>query len=140
MASAQQQTSLRHKGHKNGFTVIELMITLIIAGVFLMSGYQLYGAVLARNTEARRTSEAANLGYGILRERGLYKTVSEVCGSGAVKTEHVTPPTTPTLPDPVRARVEYCKVPNSIAVIRVAVIITYGTPAQEVVHATYISG
>ena len=38
MASTQQQTSLRHKGYKNGFTVIELMITLIIAGIFLMSG------------------------------------------------------------------------------------------------------
>ena len=125
MASTQQQTSLKHAG---GFTVVELMITLIIAGIFIMSGYQLYGAVLARNTEARRTSEAASIGYSILRERGLYKTVSEVCGSGAVKTEHVTP------------RVEYCKVPNSVAVIRVAVIITYGTPAQEVVHATYISG
>lgn len=137
MASTQQQTSLKHVG---GFTVVELMITLIIAGIFIMSGYQLYGAVLARNTEARRTSEAASIGYSILRERGLYKTVSEVCGSGVVKTEHVTPPTTPTLPDPVRARVEYCKVPNSVAVIRVAVIITYGTPAQEVVHATYISG
>ena len=132
MANTQQQASLVRTG---GFTVVELMITLIIAGIFLMSGYQLYGAVLMRNTEARRTSEAANLGYGILRERGLYRTVSEVCGSGAVKTEQVTPPTTPTLPNPVRARVEYCKVPNSVAVI-----ITYGTPAQEVVHATYISG
>ena len=51
MANAQQQTSVKHA---SGFTVVELMITLIIAGIFLMSGYQLYGAVLVRNTEARR--------------------------------------------------------------------------------------
>ena len=39
MASTQQQTSLRHKGHKNGFTVIELMIRpMIPASTKIMTG------------------------------------------------------------------------------------------------------
>ena len=52
-----------------GFTVIETMITLIIAGIFLIGGYQLFAAVDARNSEIRRLSVASNIAYGNLRER-----------------------------------------------------------------------
>jgi|SRR6476660_3797706 len=39
-----------------GFTAVELLITLIIASMFIYSGYQLYSQVNRDGTEARRTA------------------------------------------------------------------------------------
>lgn len=124
-----------------GFTVIETMITLIIAGIFLIGGYQLFAAVDARNSEIRRLSVASNIAYGNLRERAQYPTGSlPVCGSETDHRMSVPVASGVALPEPVRSWLDYCKVPGS-GLIRVVSVTTYGRDAGygEAQHATYIS-
>ena len=52
---------------KKGFTVVELMITLFVASLFIISGYQLYQVVVFRGSDARKLSEASTLAYEVLR-------------------------------------------------------------------------
>lgn len=46
--------------HK-GFTAVELLITLFIASIFLLAGYQLYTQVIRDGQEASNLSEVSNL-------------------------------------------------------------------------------
>lgn len=51
-----------------GFSAVEVMIALIIAGLFLFAGYQLFAIVHQSQLYARSRSEAANIAYAYLRK------------------------------------------------------------------------
>jgi len=62
-------THLNKRTHKSqGFTAVELLITLFVAVAFLMAGYMLYGVILNRSTLARAEAQADNLAYSYLRQ------------------------------------------------------------------------
>lgn len=127
-----------------GFTVVETMITLVIAGIFLLSGYQLFLAVDARSVEIRRMSVASNIAYSNLREHGQYPqgvTLPE-CRSGGTDHRVNTPLAGQiNLPGPVKAWIDYCKVPGTSGLLRAISAVTYGSgqEAGEARHATYIA-
>lgn len=52
---------------EQGFTAIELLITLIIAAVFLFAGYQLYSQVVKEGANANRSARLSNATYAKLR-------------------------------------------------------------------------
>jgi prepilin-type N-terminal cleavage/methylation domain-containing protein len=52
---------------EEGFTAIELLITLIIAAVFIFAGYQLYSQVVQEGADANRTARLSNATYAKLR-------------------------------------------------------------------------
>ncbi|MDO5344093.1 MAG: prepilin-type N-terminal cleavage/methylation domain-containing protein [Candidatus Saccharibacteria bacterium] len=125
-----------------GFTVIETMITLVIAGIFLLSGYQLFLAVDARSVEIRRLSVASNVAYGNLREHGRYPMTTSLpqCDAGGADHRVVTPLTGAIeLPQPIEGWIEYCKVPES-GLVRVISTVKYGSGQSqgETRHATYL--
>lgn len=45
---------------QSGFTAVELLITLIIASMFLFSGYQIYSQVTRDGSEAHKTAVVSN--------------------------------------------------------------------------------
>ncbi|MDO4773639.1 MAG: type II secretion system protein [Candidatus Saccharibacteria bacterium] len=120
-----------------GFTIVELMITLGIAGIFLLSGFQLYQVVQLRNTEAREMSEAGNVGYGVLRKEAQNHTAYlPVCSSSDPYPSIVS--RTTTLPKPVRIEVRHCLPFTDAKVVKATVTVKYGQKGDSVVHATYI--
>lgn len=55
--------------NKAGFTAVEVMIALIIAGVFLITGHQLFMSVSGSQLFSRVRAEASNIAYAHLRHK-----------------------------------------------------------------------
>lgn len=55
---------------KSGFTAVEVMISLGIASLFLISGYQLFAILSKSHLHTRSRSIAANIAQVHLRKRG----------------------------------------------------------------------
>lgn len=55
--------------YQEGFTAVELLITLFIAAVFLFAGYQLYTQVNKESADADKTAKVSNVGYELLRTK-----------------------------------------------------------------------
>ena len=51
----------KHSYFNNGFTAVELLITLFVASIFLFTGYQLYAQVIRDGQEAANLSEMSNV-------------------------------------------------------------------------------
>lgn len=52
---------------KSGFSAVELLITLFIAALFLVAGYQLYNLILQDGGQTRAQSKANNVVYDYLK-------------------------------------------------------------------------
>ena len=65
--------SLKHESQK-GFTAVELLITLIIASMFLFAGYQLYTQVTRDGNDANTLAKVSNVAYEELRKRAASTT------------------------------------------------------------------
>lgn len=125
-----------------GFTVVELLIALVVAGIFLMGSFQLYQVVNLRNAEAREMSEASNIAYSVLRKEGSINpsTTPPVC------TAHDPAPTIVPyasslpmmLPEPVQIKLYRCLPIENANVTKVMVRVEYGRKGDFVTHATYI--
>ena len=118
---------------QQGFTVVEVLVTLIIAAVFLLAGYQAYSLVLDESSETRSEAVASNFGYEMLRKRQA--ATSSPCSAG---TSSISIPSTLSLPAPVTASaVTSCPFGSASATSLVTVTVHYGAPAQKVSHAIY---
>lgn len=117
-----------------GFTTVELMATLIVASLFLISGYQLFSAVSYQSGQARNMGEASNIGYRILRQQ-TYSSVTNSCSSPL--TQNIPAPVGE-LPNPVTITVEKCKPFADSSLIKITVVVEYGARGGRVVHATYL--
>lgn len=124
-----------------GFTAVEVLITLFVGSLFLLGGYQLYGIITARSSEARELAEVSNIAYGVLRSRGsAYMPVTNDCNNPLQ--ENVDPSTIPeTVGVPISSiTIRRCMSSTSPEINLVAVVVAYGSsmPRKEVVHAIYI--
>ncbi len=52
---------------KAGFSAVELLITLIIAMMFIISGYQLYTFTFSRSISAGQDARASDIAYNLLQ-------------------------------------------------------------------------
>ncbi len=71
-----------HKLQQNGFTAVELLITLFIAAVFLFAGYQLYTQVIRDGRDADKTAKLSNEVYKRMREAAASTTAAQPSGCG----------------------------------------------------------
>ncbi len=119
-----------------GFSAVELLITLFIAAIFIMTGYQLYSVVLKNGTDTNQRSIASGLAYENLRR--YLPQATNPCSN-------VTPSPTPSIPSgsglPNSSITVTIDCPYGIggSVARVYVSVKYGTPQQEVVHAIFVN-
>jgi len=60
-----------------GFSAVELLITLFVAAAFIVAGYQLYNVVVKDGGQARADARAANVAYDYLRR--YEPTASDPC-------------------------------------------------------------
>ncbi|HEY0965662.1 MAG TPA: prepilin-type N-terminal cleavage/methylation domain-containing protein [Candidatus Saccharimonadales bacterium] len=76
----------RENDEQAGFSAVELLITLIIAAMFIISGYQLYSFTFARGTSAGQDARASDLAYDLLQEYKKGSLQDEANSNGC--TEH----------------------------------------------------
>lgn len=121
---------------EQGFSAIELLITLFVGVAFVATGYQIYTIVIKNNGDARARAKASNIAYDMLRKYGAQAT--NPCTT-------VTPSPAPTIPSDsglssAAATVTIsCPFGGLSGTSKVTARITYGNPQQEVNHATYIT-
>lgn len=125
---------------QQGFSAVELMISLFIAVAFITTGYQLYSVIIKDGAAASQRTIASNIAYGHLRQ------LADRPAGNCINNYNFSPK--PTLSSDEQAQlpesavltsVTSCPYGNGSSVWRVAIGITYGTPTQEVAHALYVS-
>lgn len=131
--------------HEQGFSAVELLITLFIGALFLISGIQIYGFIFANGTESGQTARASNLAYELLQDqKANFETDSGSCE-------------TSTDPDPTISDNHGLSIVSASVVVecpyaahatvglrvisKIIVTITYktGSTTESVTHAAYIS-
>lgn len=122
-----------------GFSAVELLITLFIASIFLMTGYQLYSVVIKNGAETNQRALASSLAYENLRRYAPQAT--SPC-SALTPTPTPAIPANSGLPNPsiaVTFDCPYGVVGGGGNVTRVTVSVKYANPEQEVIHATLVT-
>jgi len=115
----------------HGFTAVELLITLVISVMLLVTAYQLYTFILNDSADARLRASASNLAYRFMREASA--TVTNPC---TVISTSPDVPDTANLPTNATATVTIT-CPNTGATTPfVTATITYGN-GKVVTHASY---
>ena len=94
MKNLQLKTQISNR--QAGFTVVELLVTLFVAVVFLAASYVLFSAVINDSASARMNSQASAIANEI-----LYKKVyeSQPCNVNP-QTQTISPPTNHRLDNP----------------------------------------
>ena len=124
---------------KSGFTTVELLVTLFIAVMMVVSGYQLYTAVNQRSGRVRTAAEASNLAYSRIRENSDYIAVTNDCVAQAETGASSSVVTGTTLPGTVTVIIRRCKPFADSDITRVTALVRYDTPVKEVAHAVYVA-
>ena len=121
-----------------GFTAVEILVTVFVAALLLMSGYQLHSVIIRQSADTRTMSQASNIGYEILRKQS-YSAVINPC-SNPQKTA-IPGSSIPAngLPAPVSVTISKCRPYNDSNLVNVIVTVKYGPQNREVSHAMYLT-
>jgi prepilin-type N-terminal cleavage/methylation domain-containing protein len=130
---------------QDGFTAIELLISLLIAAMFLFSGYQLYVHVTRSGSDSDKTARLSNIVYDKLRTSVASTTAAYPGGCTSSFA-----PTQSTVQEPGIGSVIYttkisCPYPSGTAGAPVKIFLIRidasvdGGATQKVSHATFTS-
>ena len=119
-----------------GLTTVELIVTLFLAAMFIISGYQLFNAVSTRTTDSRELAEASSVAYRLLRTNDSYVAITNTCAAPA---ESVVAVGASSLSNP-SAKISRCKPSSSSNLIRVTAVVEYGDSSyrRKALHAIYV--
>lgn len=120
---------------QSGFTTVELLIAMVIGGLFLATVFQLFSVTVTDSREARNRTDASAAAYDIIR-----KYPSQSAGTcSPVGDTSATVPDYLNLPPGTTARVTLsCPYGTGVAPTRITVVVKYGnSDSQEVTYATY---
>jgi len=131
--------NLSHAAER-GFTAVELLITLFIAAIFLLAGYQLYAQLNASGEDARRVATISSLVYDQLSNAHQYVAVSGCTPNTTIPA--LTPTVagftsvsiTTTVTCPFSATGDGAA---NVSLITVKATYSYGSNTDTLVHAQY---
>lgn len=124
--------------HKQeGFTAVELLITLFVAAAFLGTGFELYSAIINRGNESRQMAVASNYAYSSLRSLASTTPDCSTTPTVTTTTPTIAGLTSPTVTQTISAP-HGCPWTNDV--MQVQVTVDYGpiNDRQEVSHALYV--
>lgn len=126
--------AVRHGSSESGFTTVELLITLFIGALFIMTGYQLYTVVIKDGANARIAAKAANIAYEYLAQ--YQANVPAAC---IVSTVTPTPPSNSDVPGIAISVNTTCPYGVAYDISRIEVVVSYGsaTPKEKVSSVVY---
>ena len=119
---------------QQGFTAVELLITLFVAAAFLIAGYQLFNLVIRDGGQTRAESRAANVAYDYLRQYAASSTTipctqSQPLNAAPINVDGLTSAT---------ITINITCLPDATSSLsKVEASITYNNPPQTVNYATY---
>lgn len=119
--------------HKAGFTAVELLVTMIIGSLMLLTAYQLYTFVLNDSADARMRATASNLAYRFMRERSGTDTT---CPAITNPTTYPSIPAGSNLPN-ASATVNVTCITNDVTLPKITSTVSYGN-GKSISHATYL--
>lgn len=122
-----------------GFSAVELLITLFIATIFFISGYQLWGEVQASGVASDRLARASNVSYEYLRR---YATQPQTCSvSTPVNNSSVTIDGLTNAKVKVAITCPYGLSPTAPAVKLITSTVSYGSTSnpESISHAIYVN-
>ena len=119
---------------QQGFTAVELLITLFVAAAFLVAGYQLFNIVIKDGGDTRAESRASNVAYDYLRRYS--NTATNPCTPTSPLTNQVTDVSD--LADVKVSVAVTCPQSDAPSLSKIEAIITYGNPSFTVRYATYV--
>lgn len=117
-----------------GFTAVELLITMIIGTLLLVTAYQLYSFVLNDNADTRMRATASNLAYRFMREKS--SSAQKPCASTQTFNLTSSIPASANLPAGSTATVEITCVNTGVTLSYITSTVTYGSKSTR--HATYL--
>lgn len=129
---------MKLKNKYQGFSAVELLITLFIAATFLIAGFQLYSTIIKDGGSARLEARANNVAYDYLQQT---KTDAVTIKNPCEPYDY--PPEMPTiegLSDVIVNREISCPYISVLSLSKVTVTVSYNGASQPVVQATYIDG
>ncbi|HWT40015.1 MAG TPA: LamG domain-containing protein [Dongiaceae bacterium] len=119
---------------RQGFTAVELLITLFVAAAFLLAGYQLFNVVIKDGGDTRAQSQAANTAYDYMRRYS--DSATNPCTPSAPLTNS---PITVTNLSFVTISVSIsCPEDDAPTLSKIDSIISYNDPQQTLHYATFI--
>lgn len=125
---------IQKRANESGFTAVELLITLFIAAVFIMTGYQLYSVIISDGASARNQAKAANVAYEYLA-----KYQASVPASCSASTVSPTPPTDSGVPSIEIDVNTTCPYGAGYPISRIEVVVEFGSasPKEKVSSVVY---
>lgn len=124
----------RLRKQQQGFTAVELLITLFVAAAFLISGYQLFNLVIKDGGDVRAESRAGNVAYEYLR-RYSSSAANPCTSSTPVDNQSVS---VTDLTDVTITVTITCPQTATPSVSKVTATIMYNNPQKTVRYATFI--
>lgn len=135
--------------NQDGFSAVELLVTLMIGALFVTAFYQVYTAIIQGNAAAKYQAVASDIAYSNLR-----KYTTRPSFSCDANTDLVTNPNAPgqvlststtatpaQLPGPLVETVTVFA-PRGCDIaypVRIDSSAQYGSPAKKVVHSSYVN-
>jgi prepilin-type N-terminal cleavage/methylation domain-containing protein len=126
---------MRAQKNQDGFTVVELLITLFVAAAFLVSGYQLYNLIIKDSGQARADSRASSIAYDYMRRYSA--TVVSPCVASTPLTDASV--TAGGLSNVLVTVAITCPYTATTTLSKVDVTVKYNTPQQVLEYATYVA-
>lgn len=119
---------------QQGFSIVELVVTLFIAAAFLATGHMLYTTITRDSSEARQRGHASNVAYDYVRQYADNR--SGTCSGTSTPVNNERQSIDGFGDVIIRVRIT-C--PNSAinTLHRVEATVRYGDLSQEVVHVLY---
>ena len=121
--------------NQQGFTAVELLVTLFIAAAFLIAGYQLFSLVVRDGGATRAEAKAANVAYDYLRKYA--PSVTNPCSTQTLQNN--VPITVSGLVDVRITVTAACANTITNTLSKLEATVTYNNPQETVRYATYVN-
>ncbi|MDN5275551.1 MAG: hypothetical protein JWN33_200 [Candidatus Saccharibacteria bacterium] len=120
-----------------GFTAVELLITLFVAAIFLLAGYQLYSIIVQDSGTARGQSQAASIAYDYLKR--YTPTASKPCTAQTPLTNSAIANTDNISNISVTVVLSCPSLAQTPNLSKLEVTVNYNSPIETVKYATFIN-
>jgi len=119
--------------NKDGFTAIELLITLFVLAAFLVASVQLYNVIINDGGSTRSEARASNVAYDYLRQ---FSTVTENPCSPSLPVDDQGISVAGLVDVSVTVEIS-CPYGTSSDVSKVESLVTYNNPSKTIAYATF---
>lgn len=119
---------MSRRASEQGFSTVELLISLFIAAAFIGTGFQLFSVVTKDSNSARLRATAAGIANAKIQEN--MNSVNNVCGPAPATVNGTIP--TSDLPQATFSVTFSCPYGTSSKTTRVRAVVSYGSPQEQV--------